>query len=92
MSLLFHRACLQVQYPPCILRLLRRQLLPHLVHVVRVETVVETGPVPVILRVIQDGLYRVRDVDHSSGITRDDKQEPVRSLQYQMFELLVGEE
>lgn len=56
------------------------------------QAVVEAGSVPLILRVVEHGLDRVRDVDDASRITRDDKQEPVRSLQYQMLELLVGEE
>lgn len=52
MALLLHRARFQVQYTSRVLRLLRRQLLAHLVLVVRMQAVVEAGPVPLILRVV----------------------------------------
>ena len=54
----------------------------YLLLVLRVHVVVQTGPEPVALRVVEDGRDAVRDVDDPARVTRDYEQEPVRSLEY----------
>ena len=56
------------------------------------HVVVETGPEPVALRVVEDGRDAVRDVDHAPRVAGDHEQEPVRGLQDQVLQLVVGEE
>ena len=60
----------------------------YLLLVLWVHVVVETGPEPVALRVVEDGRDAVRHVDHAARLTRDDEQEPVRGLENQVLQLV----
>lgn len=51
----------------CVVVLGRRELLPQLLPVVRVQLVVEGGAEPIGLRLVEDGRHRVRDVHDTSG-------------------------
>lgn len=73
MSLLLDGARLEVEDASGVLRLLRGELLPHLLHILRVYVVVYARAVPVALRVVQDGTDRVRHVYDPSSITAYNK-------------------
>lgn len=68
-ALLLDGARLEIQYPAAVGRLLRRQLLPHLLDVVRVDVVEEAPAVPLVLGVVQHWRHRVGHVDDSARIT-----------------------
>lgn len=51
----------------CVVVLCRRELLPQLLPVVRVQLIVEGGAEPIGLRLIEDGRHRVRDVNDTSS-------------------------
>jgi hypothetical protein len=50
------------------------------------------GTIPLRLSLIQDGSDGVRDVNDSSSVTSNDKEESIRGFQDKMFQLLVSEE
>lgn len=72
----------------CVVVLCRRELLPQLLPVVRVQLIVEGGAEPFGLRLVEDGRHRVRDVNDASGFARNHEQEAIGRLQDEMLQLL----
>ena len=56
------------------------------------ELVIDVGPEPVSLALIQHRRHRVRDVDDAAGVAGHDEQEAVGRLQDQVLQLLVRQE
>jgi len=95
MSLLLDSARLEIQNASrraIATVLLRAQLVPHLLQVVRVHKVEQTPVRPLAGRVPQHRLHRVAHVDDVARVTLRHEQEAVGRLQYQVLQLLVGEE
>ena len=68
--------------------LCRRELLPELLCVIRMELIVERGAQPVRLGLVEHGGQRIRDVDDATVLTGHHKQEAVCCLQNQMLQFL----
>lgn len=69
MSFLLDRARLEIQYSAAVGWFLRRELLPNLLDVIRVDVVEETSTVPLVLGVVQHRCHRVGHVDYTTRIT-----------------------
>lgn len=68
-SFLLDGARLEIQYPAAVGGFLRRELLPHLLDVVRVDVIEEAPAVPLVLGVVQHRCHRVGHVDYTARIT-----------------------
>lgn len=54
--------------------------------------VVESAAKPLRLGLVQDRGHRVRDVDHPTGLTGHNEEEPISRFQDQMLELLQSKQ
>ena len=68
------------------------ELFPQLVHIIRVDLLIQSAAKPLRLGMVQHRCHRVRHVDHPARLCSDHKQEAVRCLQDQMLQFLQGAE
>lgn len=94
-ALFFHRARFQIQYAAhtaIATVLLRRELIFHLFQVIRMNKLKQRVAIPLVGRIREHLFDRIANIDYVARVALGHEQKAVRGLQYQMLELLVGEE